>query len=396
MRSFSRLATLALALLLAAPAAAQDVKFSGQVRPRYESRDVGEAARDGFTSMRVRTALQAVVDSGLTIFVQVQDVRLWGEESSTLGDFRADNFDVHQAYIRYRGQKMEWLTATVGRQETNFGGQRLVGAVGWTQQGRSFDGARLDLVGDRGAVSLVAYTLADATSATHDADAELFGAYATIREVGPGALDLYLLYDRGDGADATDQQTFGVRYAFARNAVSGRFEASAQRGDRGGESVSAYMFGGRLGASFGEGRGSATLWYDQLSGDDDLTDDETRVFSTLYATNHKFYGFADLFLDVPAHTAGAGLRDAALKASWTLADGVTLSADLHRLSAVEQRSLSTTHFADELDVTLSHRYSANLGVTAGLSYVSVGDALTEIGRLADNMTWAYVMFDAAF
>jgi hypothetical protein len=291
---------------------------------------------------------------------------------------------------------MDWLTATVGRQETNFGEQRLVGAVGWAQQARSFDGARVDLARGRGLVSLVAYTLADATTATHDADAELFGAYATIEEVGPGALDLYVLYDRGDGPQATDQQTFGARYALTRGVVSARFEGSAQTGDRAGQSVSAWMLGGRLGSSFGDGRGSATLWYDQLSGDADPTDDETGVFSTLYATNHPFYGFADLFTDIPVHTGGAGLRDVALKGSWAFAEEVTLAADLHRFSAVEQGDLSTTHFADELDVTLTHRYSSNLGVTAGFSYVSAGDAITEIGRLPDDLTWVYVMFDAVF
>ncbi len=30
---------------------------------------------------------------------------------------------------------------------------------------------------------------------------------------------------------------------------------------------------------------------------------------TLFATNHKFYGFADLFLNIPRDTAGRGLRD---------------------------------------------------------------------------------------
>lgn len=396
MRASTSAAAAALALLSAAPLTAQDVTLSGQVRPRYESRDVGESPRDGFTSMRVRAALQALVDPSLTIFIQVQDVRLWGEESSTLGDFRADNLDVHQAYLRFRGREMDWMTATVGRQETNLGEQRLVGAVGWAQQGRSFDGVRVDVAGGPGVVSLIAYTLADATTETHDADAELFGAYATIEEAGPGALDLYLLYDRGDGPLETDQQTFGARYALTRGALSARFEASAQTGERAGESVSAWMFGGRLTGSFGGGRGSATLWYDHLSGDADPDDDEVGVFSTLYATNHPLYGFADLFTDIPAHTGGAGLRDVALKGSWAFADEITLGADLHRFSAVERGDLSTSHFADELDLTLTHRYSSNLGVTVGFSYVAAADALGEIGRLTDDLTWAYVMFDAAF
>ena len=37
----------------------------------------------------------------------------------------------------------DWFTGRAGRQRTRFGGERLVGWVNWTQQGRTFDGVRL-------------------------------------------------------------------------------------------------------------------------------------------------------------------------------------------------------------------------------------------------------------
>lgn len=386
----------ALTGLAAFPVAAQDVSFHGQIRPRYEFRDPVGTATDEFTSMRVRLGLEAQLDPSVTLFVQMQDVRLWGEETNTLSDFRADNLDLHQAYIRYRGEKLDWLTTTVGRQETNFGGQRLVGAVNWTQQGRAFDGARFDLAGDGSlSGSLVAYTLADATALTHGSDAELYGAYATARDVGPGALDFYFLYDRAEGGARTSQKTFGARYAFGGD-VSGRFEGSLQRGDRAGIPVSAFMFGGRLGTRFAEEKAGLTLWYDYLSGDGDAADGETGVFSTLYATNHKFYGFADLFLDIPSHTAGAGLQDLALKFDWRATDRIRFGADLHSFSAAERGTLSASHFANEIDLTVSHVYTPTLRLVSGLSYVIQDDALAEIGRLSENATWFYVMLDASF
>jgi hypothetical protein len=395
MRILRITAAVGLTALTAYPAPAQELSFHGQVRPRYESRDPAGTGRDGFTSMRVRTSVEAALEQGLTIFVQVQDVRLWGEESNTLGDFRADNFDVHQAYLRYRGEKADWLTTTIGRQQTSFGGQRLVGAVDWTQQGRSFDGVRFDVAKEWGSLAFIGYTLADATAASHAADAELFGAYATVRNVGPGALDLYLLYDRADGDQETHQQTLGVRYAFDGE-ISGRVEGSIQTGDRVGDPVSAYMFGGRVGTTFSDGAFGVTAWYDYLSGDDDPTDGDLGVFSTLYATNHKFYGFADLFLNIPVHTAGAGLQDVALKFTWDPTDEVRIGADLHSFSATKQGSLSSNHFANELDLTLSHRYTPHLTMVTGLSFVMQGDLLGEIGRLSEDMTWGYVMFNAVF
>lgn len=392
-RSIAAAAFLALTLPLTAQA--QDVDFHGQIRPRYELRDPVGGGVDEFTSMRVRAALEAMLDDNVSVFIQLQDVRLWGEETSTLGDFNADNLDLHQGYIRYTGRKLDWLTATIGRQETNLGGQRLVGAVGWTQQGRSFDGVRLDGAGEWGGVSVLAYTLGDETASTVANDSELYGAYATVKDLGPGALDLYWLLDRVEGASETNQHSLGARYAFS-GSVSGRFEGTVQTGDRAGEEVSAYMFGARLGTRFAQDEAGLTLWYDYLSGDDDLTDGEAGVFSTLFATNHKFYGFADLFLNIPVHTAGAGLTDLAVKFDWAATDRVGVKADFHSFSAAEQGSLSTAHFANEIDLSVSHRYTDHLSMTAGFSYVMQDDALAEIGRLNEDMTWFYVMLDAIF
>jgi hypothetical protein len=394
MRAHHWLAVLGLVALMAPPVAAQDVSIKGQVRSRYEARDPVGNGSDAFTSMRVRAALEALLDDNVTVFIQLQDVRLWGEETNTLGDFRADNFDLHQGYVRYQGTKADWLTATVGRQATNFGGQRLVGAVGWTQQGRSFDGARFDVGDDWGNISFVAYTLGEATAANIDSDSKLYGAYMNLQDIGSGGLDLYWLHDRTDGAVETRQSTLGARYAFT-GGVSGRFEGSYQSGERAGTDVSAYMYGGRLGTSFAEGKASATLWYDFISGDDPSST-ETEAFHTLYATNHKFYGFADLFLNIPVHTGGAGLQDMALKLSYTGVQGVRFGADFHSFSAAEQGGLSSTHFANEIDLTLSHRYTPNLVLTTGFSYVVQDDALAEIGRLNENMHWFYLQLDAIF
>ena len=95
------------ALLLAAlPTAAfaqeVDLKFGGQVRPRFEYRDplqLPDGSGESFTSMRTRLDLLASMDDNLSAFIQIQDVRLWGSEANTLTDFSANGLDVHQAYI---------------------------------------------------------------------------------------------------------------------------------------------------------------------------------------------------------------------------------------------------------------------------------------------------------
>ncbi len=386
-----------LLVVLASPSVAQELKFTGQVRPRYEYRDPAAGGMDDvFTSMRVRLGLLAILDEQVSIFLQFQDVRLFGEETNTLGDFRADNFDLHQGYIEITGENSPWLRTRVGRQEVNYGGQRLVGEVGWTQQGRSLDGVRFDVTKPWGTLSILGIKLAEETAATIDKDSELIGAYGTIADVGPGALDLYYLFDRTelDGPDIRES-TLGARYVWGGE-INGRVEGSYQVGNRADEDLSAYMFGARVGKRFADGKAGLTLWYDYLSGDDDPTDGDFNAFNTLLATNHKYYGFADLFLNLPVNTANAGLQDLAAKASWSPSPTATLGAAFHIFRAAKQGTLTNAHFADEIDLTITHKYTEHLTITGGLSQVFRVDALEEIGRLDENMTWVYVMLSAAF
>jgi len=386
------LTVLGIALVTAPPATAQDVVLNGQVRPRYEFRDPSGDGLDDFTSMRVRFGLDADLEDGLSIFIQVQDVRTWGEESHPLFDYSADNIDLHQGYLRFRGESWSWLTTTVGRMETNFGGQRLMGAVDWAQQGQSFDGVRFDITKGRTQWALVGYTLSDETATGLAEHEELFGVYGTVGELGPGALDLYWLFDRFHGLQTSDEHVFGARYAFS-GGLNGRLETTIETGTRADADVSAFMLGARLGKDFGSF--SATLWYDYLSGDDPDTP-EVEVFNTFYGTNHKFYGLADLFLNIPAHTAGAGLQDMALKLLWTPTSRLSVGGDVHSFSAAEQGSLSGSHFGEELDLTIRHRYSERFSAAVGFSYVIQDDPLAEIGRLDEDLSWFYVMLNAAF
>ncbi len=134
----------ALVVSWAGSARATDIRFGGQVRPRFEAYDPGlNGSNDTYTSMRVRTHLSAVMEDNVSVLVEVQDVRLWGGETGTLSDYRADNWDLHQGYFEIRGLLWRELSVRAGRQAVRMSNERLVGAVDWSQQGRSFDGIRV-------------------------------------------------------------------------------------------------------------------------------------------------------------------------------------------------------------------------------------------------------------
>jgi hypothetical protein len=371
------------------------VSFKGQVRPRLENRSPGDGTWDSFTSMRVRAALAAEMEQGVKIFIQLQDVRLFGEEGDTKDDFRADNLDLHQGYLEFSDVPGVGGMLRAGRQEMPLGEQRLVGAVNWSQQGRSFDGVRYSVSEAALKVDFFAMKLTEATSPARDFDSDFFGAWGKVATGEVGTLDIFGLFTRDAREGGADEQTFGALWRGDAGPVALRFEGSVQGGTRGEEDVSAYMMAFSADADL-PGGGTVTLWYDYLSGDEDLGDGEAGVFNTLFGTNHGLYGFADFFTNIPAHTGGLGLKDAAVKFSFLPWENTRLNVDLHNFQTAQEGSLSTQSLGNEIDVTLNHTLSPGLALVTGYSFFQAKDGMMELGRLDENAHWMYLMLNAFF
>lgn len=385
-------------LALGAPLSAQEtsVKVSGQVRPRMESRSPVAGERDVFTSMRVRGALEALLEDQVRVFVQFQDVRIFGEEGNTLGDFSGDNLDLHQGFLELGSVPSIGGTLRIGRQEMALGEQRLVGAVNWTQQGRSFDGARYTTP-DLGnlQIDLFGMKLRDETASTQEFDSEFWGAWGTVGLGDHGSLELFGLMTTDSREEGTEERTVGALWRGDAGPIQLRAEGSVQGGTRGDEDVSAYMLGVRAGTELAD-LGTVTLWFDYLSGDEDPDDGESGVFNTLFATNHAFYGFADYFLNIPVHTGGLGLKDLAVKFAFTPWERTRLNVDLHNFQTAEEGTLSTQSLGNELDITLSRPISRGLTLGAGYAYFQAKEGMEELGRLDENAQWFFLMLNAAF
>lgn len=380
---------------LAAPTAAQQVRLGGQVRPRYESRDAGGQPRDAFTTTRVRADLTAALDRGIGAFIQVQGVRLWGEQASTVADARTADFGLHQGYVELTTGASSSISARVGRQELSFAEERLMGALDWSQQARAFDGVRVSVRGSSGTVDLFGAKLADPSAPGVLNDAEFAGGYAQFSGIGGHALDLYALYQRVAGV-GTREATLGGRAVGKPGSGEYRLEGAYQLGERQGRRVEAFLLAARLTGYVAAGRGGVTLWYDYLSGDEAPGTGVNHAFNTLFATNHKFYGIADLFTDIPVHTGGHGLQDAALKLALAPVKELQLTLDGHAFRLARRGALSSAHLGEELDLAASWRYGANLVLSGGLGLVRDGPALRSLGRLDGDLAFTYLMLDARF
>jgi len=392
---------LGLLLLLVTPGAIEgqngpEIRVFGQVRPRIEGRTPVEEDWNAFTSMRVRAGVEAELEGDVRIVIQFQDVRLFGEETNTLSDFQADNLDLHQGFIEFTDVPSVGGRFKVGRQELILGEQRLVGAVNWTQQGRSFDGLRYTTPGDRDVkLDLFFMKVREESAPTHEYETTFVGAYGSASFGEAGSLDLFGFLTT-DGREGNGSEvTLGGLWRAEAGPVDFRLEGSIQRGERLGTEVSAYMVGVRAGVDLTEEL-NATLWFDQLSGDSDPLDGEIGVFNTLFATNHAFYGSADYFLNIPEHTGGLGLQDAAVKFRFTLSPTAALSLDLHSFRTDQEGNLSCRALANEVDLSLSKRLYGGLTASAGYSFVQAREGIKDLGRLDENAHWMFVMLDASF
>ena len=222
--------------------AGQEVSVSGQIRPRFEMHTAPVRPSYELTTMRLRIRVEARPKPPVRIIAEFQDVRTWGEEQSTLADYSADNLDLHQGFFDVTLRK-RW-SARIGRQEISFGGERLMGAVGWTQQGRSFDAIRTTLRIPALTIDVFRAQLTE-EAVDEGEDSALLGVYA-VASRRSHSLDTFGFFSRSRPAD-TRQWTSGLRAHGRLGALAYRVEGAAQLGRRSGERVRGWMFGVRPG-----------------------------------------------------------------------------------------------------------------------------------------------------
>ena len=327
------------------------LKVDGQYRARFIGDTnfdfVNERKQRSNISHRARLGAKGSYDNGLAIRILLQDVRIWGEEVGPPGlntlQFRGNGLDFHEAYLEVPFlDKM--FTFKLGRQEIWLDNHRLVGTVGWTQRARAFDGLRLLI--NSGDLKLTAF-------ATKGIELDGRGGDGTIDPAKAGApdpryeLDFFGLhgnYSFGKALKASlvfladlfyetnERYTLGVFLTGGLSGLSYTGEFYYQLGTLGDEDVSAYLWAVLVG--YGTKVGSMKLGFkvfcDWVSGDGT----PQGTFATTYATNHKFYGEMDFFLNTVAHTNNLGLMDVG-GAVWVQAGPVHFSVTPHHFRGID-------------------------------------------------------------
>ncbi len=359
--------------------------INGQVRHRYSmnGKDFnGDTGTLNMNELRTRLGVKFMPSEDITGFVQIQDARVMGTETSTLFDGSADALDAHQAYAQINNLFDMPLTMKVGRMEIALGNQRLIGSVGWHNIGRSFDGLVFTYAQDGTAIHFFNLKAAETFAASDVGDVEAMGAWADFNANENTRVQGYGIWDRVVGSGRHSRITIGTQVDIKMDNLSATGEFAYQTGQASSTvDYAAMMFA--VNGTMNMNGTALSAGVDYLSGQDDPIDDEINIFSTLFATNHKFYGMMDYFLGTPY----SGLMDIHAKASFSLNEKTKVSGAFHNFNTIEG---SETEIGNEIDLVVNHKYNKVVTFQGGLGYFLQGKLMESPGA-KDNSTFFYLM-----
>jgi hypothetical protein len=409
-----------LVLALASPAFAETAfDFSGEMRLRPESRDNADFNGDvddkqAFIGSRTRLNVKGKVNDGVSVKLTLQDSRRWGEASQVSAGTEAQAVDVFEGYFLVEDIAGSGLFVKGGRQTLVYGDQRLLGHLGWSDNGRTHDAFKVGYAGAALDVDLFYAKEVESGAPSDDShDDDLTGLYATLKPTEGATLDLYAINWKTAGSATVDGvatavkgknvMTYGARVALKGGGFDATAEYAAQTGDWSATATQeAYAFAVKAGYTFDFIGLRLGAEYDFGSGDNDTADTTHKTFVFPFHTNHAQYGFMDYF-------SWGNMTDLRFGASAKPAAGVSVSVDYHILAladgnddwlnVVGTKSLfpavagsDAVEAGTEIDLTVGWQAHTNLKLTGGYSVFTPGKAVEERnGGKTDPSQWAYLM-----
>lgn len=435
-----RIRTITLLLFLygaAMPAKAQ-LSISAQLRTRTEFRDgQGAPIPKGtkpaiFTSQRSRLLFRYSMYR-LKFGVTVQDVRVWGQDVSTINRTTTQDlnaFMLHEAWAEIvltdTSSKKKSLKLKIGRQELVYDDQRLLGNLDWLQQGRRHDAALLKYETQNWMFHIGAafnQNKENASGTIYNSTPP--GNYAATTNGGSMYKSLQFLYagkklNKGNASFLflTDQfskfhadtalqsekifetgtwsrATTGLYFNNSFNKLTFTASAYYQFGkNASGQNLTAGLVSGAAQYSFTK-KFNAGAGIDYYSGGNKGT--TSHAFDPLYGTPHKFAGLMDYYY--AANPFGKnGLVDYYVKARYKPCLQFLLAADLHQFNSAAKLSGYTKNLGQEFDITGSYSLTKQISFEAGYAHYFITSLLTSasvknVANSKPSANWAYLMIN---
>lgn len=417
--------------------------LNAQLRTRTEYRDgqgaplAREASPAVFTSQRTR------LSAGFTAYriqlgVTVQDVRVWGQDGSTINRTTTANNNglmLHEAWAEIlltdTAVRNQSLKLKIGRQELLYDDSRLLGNLDWLQQARRHDAVLLKyersdwMLHAGGAFNQnkenATNTIYDATPpGNYTGNTNGGNNYKSLefvyagRKLAKGNVSFLFLADQFSRyhidsvnnapvktweGPTYNRMTTGIYFSntFQRLTLTGsayyQFGKNADGVKLSGELLSA-AFQYALTPAFSAGAG-----IDYTSGG--VTNGTSHAFDPLYGTPHKFWGFMDYFYAASGF-GNRGLQDYYIKTKIKAGKKWIITADAHEfysasdIPVAADKPAMTRRFGTEADLTAIFTLTPMIAFEGGYSHFWNTNSLTAAGvknvaNASSNSNWAYLM-----
>jgi hypothetical protein len=446
-KKFYLLLSVSLCYLSIATSCYGQLTISGQIRTRSEYRDgQGTLSQQDtvpafFTSQRTRLNV-GYAGYRFKVFTALQDVRVWGQDASSINRNTADVFDglmMHEAWAEISlvdtGKVVKNFSFKIGRQELVYDDVRLLGNLDWLQQARRHDAAVLKFdhngwtahvggafnqnaerksniiyngiptgyaASTNGMASMYkSLQFLYVARKTHFGSVSLLGVKDDFSRFHFAPTDVEKktpIYDK----TVWSRYTGGV-YVLGTALRKIAFTASAfyQGGNyREGTSLNEYLLSAS--AMYATGRKfSVGPGVDVTSGNNG-SDPTKRFqrFDPLYGTPHKFWGYMDYFY-VADGFGPSGLIDGYVKAKYKAKDNLTLTLDAHQFSlpnAITDETGKTLEksLGQEFDLIASYALTKVINIEGGYctflgTETLASSKVKNVKNPDTSANWAYLM-----
>lgn len=399
------------------------LSLGGEIRFRFESETnkafgATELAQDAFVNNRI--LLHADLKYHDTFRVFIQGIHAFDEERDlALRGIDENRMDFHQLFFDVR---LPWwddsIMLRVGRQELQYGAQRLISPLNWASIRRRFEGFKLFTKKDLWDIDFWLVRPVVVQREQHDRNNEdviFSGIYSKYKGIANHGLELYglALEDIGfrvnPNGDLGDVSVFtlGARFWGKQHGFDYETEIAGQWGHWAGDTVQAWSFSLDGGYTFAEmpGKPRLGIGFDWASGDDDPLDGKAQTFHQHFPLGHQYFGFLDLIGRQNIVALNVNLS------AWPVAKKVKARMAYHAFWLDEERDAlynagggvgrrdltghSGKEVGQELDVTLLWKLNVHASILIGYSHFWDGPFIQHTG-VSENADLIYIQYAMKF
>lgn len=426
-----------LCILLVSLRTSAQLSVTGQLRTRTEFRNgYGSPLPQGtqptfFTSQRTRISL-GYNYYRLKFFVTAQDVRVWGQDVSTINRTTTQDNNglmLHEAWAEIllsdTSLKSKALSVKLGRQELVYDDQRLLGNLDWAQPARRHDAAllkyehkvwmaHLGLAFNQNKENSATTTYSNITQGNYTGNTNGGAMYKSMqfvyieKKLSKGNASFLFLADQFSKyhTDSLNVKTYeqGVvsraTTGFYYNNIWDKLGVTASAYYQFGKTSAMQQISGYLLSVYGQyaltKTFSAGAGADYTSGGN--TGTTSKAFDPLYGTPHKFWGLMDYFYAASSFGRG-GLQDYYIKTKYKPSDKVSLAADIHQFTSatsIISGAANKRSFGEEIDLTGTYSLTKQILFEGGYSHFFATPLLTattvkNVPNAKRSADWAYLM-----